>query len=227
MRSNNFNSALEKLNDISIRNNRNNTNTNNNIPRNNTPRRPSTNSSFKATTTSPPERNGNDCLPLVPEVIIHEEYNKQRASEGTKGIRKAKIDQYLMNKRKKGVLFLVNITKFECNVELERRGAHFDTCNLIDLFDKLDFEIFKFEDITKNQFQNTLDKFLHSDYCKQTQCFVMVLMSHGQMIDRKNAYVKFYDNQREEVYNIMENFSNKNCPTLKKKPKILFFPFCR
>lgn len=226
LRNNKFNSALDKLNvtNQSIRNNRNNINTNNNIPRNITPRRPSTSSSFKSQTKTSSELNGNDHLPLVPEQIPHADDNNEQTPQATSTL---EIEQYSMNKRKKGVLFLVNITKFECDVETERRGAHFDTTNLIHLFDKLDFHVFKFEDISKSQFQKILNELLDSDYCKQAQCFVMVLMSHGQMIDRKIAFVKFYDNHREEVYNIMDNFSNKNCPSLIKKPKILFFPFCR
>ncbi|KAL5282783.1 CASPL2 family protein [Megaselia abdita] len=227
LKDNKFNSALEKLNDTqSIRNNWNNTNSNNiinnNIPRSVAPRRPSTSSSLKP---SSRKENGSLHLNLVAESITPEESIYQRPK--VNGITKPKIEQYLMNKRKKGVLLLVNITKFECDVERERRGAQYDTTNLVDLFGKLDFDIFKYEDITKDQFQNVLTKLLDSDYCKQTQCFVMALMSHGQMIDKKDAYVTFFDNQREQVHNIMENFSNKNCSALIKKPKILFFPFCR
>lgn len=218
LKANKFDFALKKLNEsnLSIRNNRNNTN--NNIPRNIPPRRASTNSSLKSSSS---EVNGNDVLPLVPEQFTPEKYIVEDSEL------RSKIDEYPMTKRSKGVLFLVNIHKFVCDVERERRGAHFDTTNLTDLFGKLDFKIFKYEDITKDQFQSLLTRLLDSEHCKQAQCFVLALMSHGQMIDRKNAYVTFYDNKQEEVHNILDNFSNKNCPTLIKKPKILFFPFCR
>lgn len=233
LKNNNFGAALLKLyeSDQSISNNRNNpivnNNANYNIPRYSTPRRPSMSSSIIRPSPRPfMEHNGNDCLPVVPDIFSYTKYNEQLMDLDNEIAEPIK-EQYLMNKRKKGVLFLVNITQFERNEELERRGAQFDTENLKNLFAMLDFEIFKYEDITKNQFQATLNKLLDSDYCKQTQCFIMILMSHGEMLESQKTYVKFYDNHCEEVKNIMENFSNKNCPTLVKKPKILFFPFCR
>lgn len=230
LQSNNFKPALEKLRETNFqslrnnRNNNNNTNSNDNIPRYPpTPRRPSTSSTNKPRT----ELNGNQNLELIPEVLDPSEFNDPLFLATSNLRSDSKIGVYPMTKRKRGVLFLVNISKFEFDLEKERRGAHHDTNNLMRLFGNLGFVIFKYEDITKEQFQTLLSKLLDSDYCKQAECFVMALMSHGQMIDRKSAYVTFYNNQREEVHNIMDNFNNKSCSALMRKPKILFFPFCR
>lgn len=224
--------ALEKLHgsNLSIRNNRNIPISNHNIPTPDyTPRRTSMSSSSRPLPRASLDNNDNDIFALLPEPLKNyaKEKPNREFTDTTNGISSNPRGQYWMNKQKKGVLLLVNITKFECNVESERRGAHYDTENLTDLFGRFNFDIFKFEDLTKNQFQKRLNTLLDSDYCKQTQCFVMVLMSHGQVVENHTECVKFYDNQLEKVNDIMANFSNQNCPTLKHKAKILFFPFCR
>lgn len=212
LKANNFTSAIDKLNDAdqSIRNSIAN------LPRQLKPiSRPKINSNVTS------ENEELKPLDFVCESTV------SNIKKSAQIILTSNIGVYPMTKKKKGVFFLVNITKFEFNVGSERRGSHFDTDKLISLFGELDFYIFKEVDITKDQFLRRLSMILDSKYCQEAQCFAMALMSHGQMKDRKDAYVTFYDNQREEIHNILDNFSNKTCVHLAKKPKIIFFPFCR
>lgn len=60
-----------------------------------------------------------------------------------------KISTYDMKSSKRGILFLVNIIKFDKHPEKTRNGATVDRDNLISLFRQMHFEVMYYEDITK------------------------------------------------------------------------------
>jgi len=65
----------------------------------------------------------------------------------------------------------------------------------------------------------------------QTDCFLFCISTHGFQKDGK-SFVKFLDgpntrNPKVNVNNIIDLFSDANCPTLAGKPRILIFDACR
>lgn len=55
---------------------------------------------------------------------------------------------YEMNSKNRGVLFFVNIIKFDQDKHDERLGAELDRENLLHLYDQMGFKIFYYENIT-------------------------------------------------------------------------------
>jgi len=65
----------------------------------------------------------------------------------------------------------------------------------------------------------------------QTDCFLFCISTHGFQKDGE-SFVKFLDgpntrNPKVNVNNIIDLFSDANCPTLAGKPRILIFDACR
>lgn len=140
-----------------------------------------------------------------------------------------KIEIYSMRKKEnRGVLFMVNIIDFpNSNSESRRRnGAEVDRDNMIHLFRELGFTVFYYENKTLNEFHNLLDRLLISHYVKETECFILSLMTHGTMSDGIER-AEFHDGSIENLTNILDKFRNNICQNLIRKPKIFFFPFCR
>lgn len=77
------------------------------------------------------------------------------------------------------------------------------------------------------QFKSLVDQLIASEYLDRADCLVFSVMSHGRLkknrLEAQFADGKFIDVERD----IIEKFSNQNCPALLHKPKIFIFPFCR
>lgn len=136
-----------------------------------------------------------------------------------------KVQTYSMRSRNRGVLFMINIITFPLSTSDLRKGATMDGDNLIHLFREFGFDVFYYENLNLEEFHGLLDEMLQSEHARNTECFVMALMSHGTNTGKD--YVEFHDSAVESVENIIQKFGNAVCPNLLGKPKILFFPFCR
>ncbi|CAD7003898.1 caspase Dronc [Ceratitis capitata] len=136
-----------------------------------------------------------------------------------------KIGTYSMkSKDNRGILFLVNNIKFDTDY---RNGAENDSAALIYVFRQLGFKIFNLKDVSQKLFFDYLEKLLKSEYTRKTECFILALMSHGELNTKKEEVVGFSDGSTVKVQLIIDHFSNVKCPNLLEKPKVLIFPFCR
>lgn len=125
----------------------------------------------------------------------------------------------------RGVLFIANIIDFR-NPKKRRNGGEADSDSLIHIFHEFGFKIFSYKNLNQDAFFTVLRKLIRSNYVKETECFVMVLMTHGERtgeIDR----VEFSDSTYCNVDYITNLFQSENCPYLIAKPKVLIYPFCR
>lgn len=136
------------------------------------------------------------------------------------------LDTYPMqSKENRGVFFMVNMINFP--VETHRRdGADEDTHSLLYLFKQLGFKLFSYTNLSHEVFFDILGKLLKSDYTKNTECFVMALMTHGDMDDSVQR-ITFSDGSVVKVKDIEDYFNHHVCENLVNKPKIFLFPFCR
>ncbi|KAH8369985.1 hypothetical protein KR093_001763 [Drosophila rubida] len=137
-----------------------------------------------------------------------------------------KLPTYKMqSQHDRGVLFIVNIIDF-LDPGKKRSGAEGDGDSLIHVFREIGFTIFNYHNLNQEDFFSTLHKLTESDYVKRTECFVLVLMTHGERINAKDR-VLFSDGSLSEVKKITDHFQADKCPHLRDKPKVLIFPFCR
>ncbi|KAH8345924.1 hypothetical protein KR067_009066 [Drosophila pandora] len=136
------------------------------------------------------------------------------------------VGTYKMQSRhNRGVLLMVNIIDFQ-DPKRKRNGADVDSNSLIYLFREMGFTIFAFGNMDQKEFFDILNKVTSSSYARDTECFVMVLMTHGNRVDEVDK-VEFHDGSVVDMQKIKNHFQAHISPNLVNKPKVLIFPFCR
>jgi len=138
-----------------------------------------------------------------------------------------KVGTYVMQtKDHRGIFFMVNIIEFVLK-DNRRDGAEEDGQAMSYIFRELGFKIYAFKNLTKADFINRLQEVLRSEECRKTECFVMALMTHGNLGEKHAERVVFHDGVLMNVVDILDLFAHYNCPNLVNKPKVFVFPFCR
>ncbi|KAH8379887.1 hypothetical protein KR009_007819 [Drosophila setifemur] len=136
------------------------------------------------------------------------------------------VGTYTMQSRhNRGVLFMVNIMDFP-DPKRKRNGAEVDSKSLTHLFSELGFTIFAYGNMNQQQFFGVLNQVTSSTYVQNTECFVMVLMTHGNRVEEIDK-VEFCDGSVVDMHKIKTHFQSNISPNLVHKPKVLIFPFCR
>ncbi|XP_044178405.1 uncharacterized protein LOC122960334 isoform X2 [Acropora millepora] len=173
------------------------------------------------------ERGESDTPAEEPSVIAQFDFSKL-----PRHIHPSSEDVYPMTATPRGLALIINNESFvrgseqtEKEFEKEklevRQGSEKDTISLQRLFEALNFKVRVNRNVTEKQLLKIIEdvsKEGHSNY----HCFVLCLMSHGKegqfyCADGKTVCLK-------EIYNF---FSNRNCETLKGKPKLFFIQACR
>ncbi|XP_068218284.1 uncharacterized protein [Palaemon carinicauda] len=130
----------------------------------------------------------------------------------------------------RGLVFMVNFTKYEDDTQNEREGSEKDFNNLLNLFQQMGYETSYRTDsycksgyITKYKFLKMLREFSQEQRHKMLNSCVVIIMSHGSgpktFITSDNKEVDLM-----EVYGMLDNL---NCQNLRGKPKIFILQFCR
>lgn len=101
-----------------------------------------------------------------------------------------------------------------------RLGSEYDADRLEYDFKKLDFNVYRYLNLTKSDTMDVLAKASKKDH-SQSKYFVCCFLTHGGMgtLCMKDYYVKIDD--------ILNCFSSTSCPSLYKKPKIFIIQACR
>lgn len=136
-----------------------------------------------------------------------------------------KLQVYSMKSKKRGVFLFINIIQFR-DAEKTRRGAEKDRDNLITLFRQMNYSVFYYEDLTRQEFYELMSSLKDSEYLKQVDSFVCCIQTHGDL-DNNRTIMEFSDGLTVGVEMVIETFSNTSCLSLVGKPKVFFFPFCR
>lgn len=154
---------------------------------------------------------------------------------------------YPMRSKNRGVLFLVNIIETNNQPDKYRNGAILDKMKLITLFREFGFKIFYYENVTLKEFRYLVDELIKSKYLRATDCLgnfnhsglchnvmltfvslvlVFCVLSHGCFKDG-HQMIQFSDGKNGSIEDVIVKFSNRNCPHLRRKPKLFIFPMCR
>ncbi|CAL4117401.1 unnamed protein product [Meganyctiphanes norvegica] len=131
------------------------------------------------------------------------------------------------NQEKKRV-FIINYIHFPERVTLqygevildEREGATKDSENLRLTFEKIGYEVNLYENLTANETNKLLD-YIQRD--NSLEFLLLIILSHG--VDRDTFFTS--DGAQLSLEQIQYRFTNKNCPQLLGKAKIILSNFCR
>jgi hypothetical protein len=137
-----------------------------------------------------------------------------------------KLMKYHMKSKKRGVFFFVNIIEFQSEKSKNRNGAEMDRENLVTLFREMNFTIFYYEDLTRDEFFSLMRQLITSDYLKNIDSFIFCIQTHGTLYQNQTI-MEFTDGRTSPIEEVINLFSNTNCKSLVNKPKVFFFPFCR
>lgn len=130
-------------------------------------------------------------------------------------------DSYEMNKDPQGLCLIVNNLNFE-RKDLDRPGASKDQQSLLDLFQKLSFDVKLENNLTTHELERKAREFGARDHGAYN-AFVFIVMSHGGDGDS----ILCIDERDTTVKNLMLEFHERRCPSLKDKPKIFIIQTCR
>ncbi|XP_070491694.1 caspase-1-like isoform X2 [Chironomus tepperi] len=130
--------------------------------------------------------------------------------------------EYNMNHEKRGIAVIYNQEHFEPHTgfKKKRKGTDVDLKALIKTFERLEFKVMYYSDLSKAELIKSLEKVSSKDHSK-SDCIIITILSHGELN-------KIYT--RDDHYNISlitSFFTDESCPSLKDKPKIFFVQSCR
>ena len=128
---------------------------------------------------------------------------------------------YEMNKNPRGLCVIVNNVDFQ-NKDLNRPGADKDERSLQLLFKTLLFEVIIRRDLTKHELEKVAQDFGEANH-EAYNAFVFIVMSHGGDRD----CILGVDGRETTVKNLMSEFRENKCPSLKHKPKVFIIQTCR
>ena len=128
---------------------------------------------------------------------------------------------YEINKNPRGLCIIVNNVDFQ-NKDLNRPGADKDERSLQLLFKTLLFEVIIRRDLTKHELEKVAQDFGEANH-EAYNAFVFIVMSHGGDRD----CILGVDGRETTVKNLMSEFRENKCPSLKHKPKVFIIQTCR
>ncbi|XP_019851802.1 PREDICTED: uncharacterized protein LOC109581823 [Amphimedon queenslandica] len=131
--------------------------------------------------------------------------------------------RYPMDANPIGHCLIINNVEFTGGNLAERVGSDQDATKLEELFGNfLNFTVELKRNVTREQFETTLQHYQekdHSEFCT----FFVIILSHG---DEGNI-VYASDGQSIKLDDIFKHFSAGNCPSLGGKPKVFIVQACR
>jgi len=133
----------------------------------------------------------------------------------------AQPNRYELEKRPRGYCVIINNVKFWKRAH-DRPGSEEDERSLKQIFDELFFTVIIERDLKKRDMEDVAEKYGAEDHTK-FDAFVMIVMSHGGDGD----CILGVDGRETSVKNLMVEFQESNCPSLKKKPKVFIIQTCR
>ncbi|XP_041364307.1 caspase-3-like [Gigantopelta aegis] len=143
------------------------------------------------------------------------------------------LDEYDFSYPSRGVAVIINNVTFEN--KSPREGADVDGSNLTQVFSQFGFTDIRYhQDLTAARITDVFYKISKENY-KKADCFVCAVSSHGDEYffdpdennrKRREEFILGTDYRPVLTRNILEMFNDKNCPTLKGKPRIFFIQVC-
>ena len=133
-------------------------------------------------------------------------------------------DVYKMTSNPLGYCVIINIINFDEDEDEERERIDSVKSVLLiqETFQKLNFKVKIFTDLSDVQMKQKLTDLISRDECDLHDCFVLYIHSHGQ----QNGFF-MANNKVIQFHQVIQLFSNSKCKKLIGKPKLIFFDCCR
>ncbi|KAI4504241.1 hypothetical protein M0802_000712 [Mischocyttarus mexicanus] len=129
-------------------------------------------------------------------------------------------EMYPMEGKKRSLAIVFCHKTFFRNNEEERVGVEADCNKLKSVLETFNFEVNIYENAKRSKIFDILNKVSQEDQ-SNTNCLLIIVMTHGYS-GLLCAYDKIYS-----IFDLWNTFSEKNCPSLKGKPKLFFLQACR
>uniref|UniRef100_G1Q6T7 Caspase 5 n=2 Tax=Myotis lucifugus TaxID=59463 RepID=G1Q6T7_MYOLU len=118
-----------------------------------------------------------------------------------------------------------------CNREFDhlqpRQGAELDITGMTELLVGLGYSVIVEENLTAKEMESVLVTFAARPELRTSDSTFLVFMSHG-LLDRLCGTLHSKENPDVLPYDtIFRIFNNRNCPSLKDKPKVIIVQACR
>ncbi|XP_033087864.1 caspase-10 isoform X1 [Trachypithecus francoisi] len=127
---------------------------------------------------------------------------------------------YRMNRDHRGLCVIVNNHSF---ISLgDRRGTHKDAEILRGVFQWLGFTVHIYNDVTKVEMEEVLQKQKCNPAHADGDCFVFCILTHGEY-----GAVYSSDEALIPIREITSHFTALQCPGLAEKPKLFFIQACQ
>lgn len=139
-------------------------------------------------------------------------------SEGERG-----RGTYQVSSQPRGYVYVFNNKFLGQGAKWQRTGAEIDSRNLNETFTKMGYEIHLYEDLNLDQTREAFNKIRKNPKLSTIDVVILVILSHG-----RDAY-SFYTNDQNELslFTVRNFFTDRQCPYLKGKPKLIFTNYCR
>lgn len=168
---------------------------------------------------------------LKPDLEILDPQSGSSQSQRTRGLRvqrslkKMKWDQqncYRMKSSPLGFCIIINNVDFEDNILPRRQGSDMDANRLSDVFSDLNYNVLVKRNLTSVEIKELFKETSRSVDLELHDSLVVIVLSHGET-------ERFYgvDSQLVNIRDMLYYFNNRQCPTLKGKPKMFFIQACR
>lgn len=122
----------------------------------------------------------------------------------------------------RGLVYVFNYT-FKGQGKLQRNGAHLDSVNIQKTFEKLGYQIIVLEDLTGEETFEQFEKIRENPELNGVDVLMVFILSHG--VDPYTFLAN--DGTEVNLHSIRFGFSDRKCPYMRNKPKILFANYCR
>ncbi|XP_002129127.2 caspase-2 [Ciona intestinalis] len=153
--------------------------------------------------------------PTVSDLTVRKSTHQHRLQHMT--------DCYQMIDRPKGAALIISVEKFHPESELSNReGSEKDRVRLELVLRQIGFQCYVLINGTAEQIVSTLQTFAELEEHYYNSCSLVAVMSHG---DAGCFYGS--DGVSVAIDDVENFFSNQNCHSLQKKPKIFLFQACQ
>lgn len=138
----------------------------------------------------------------------------------------AVVPTYWTRSKNRGAVLIINNKNFINNIEPIRKGSEVDVRNLEELFKQMHMNVEIHEDKSKEEILKIVQNFSQNVKLKNADMMFIFIMSHGDQ-GSCDTDVVCSDGRKIDTSAIEDQFDNKKCPYMQKKPKIFVYQVCR
>ena len=129
--------------------------------------------------------------------------------------RDSKSNAYQMRGIPRGYFYLVN--------NYFTKGTYKEMQRFRNIFHQLNFEVIMRKNLSAKEILKDILLLSMNDELKNQSAFVFMSITHGN----SNGEIFGFDGKTVKIENLIELFSDKYCPNMKRKPRAFFFNCCR